>query len=100
MIEVRRTEQFSEWLERVRDRQAQARIARRIQRIEDGNLGDWKHVGEGVSEFRVDYGPGYRIYFTRRGATIVILLGGGDKSSQNRDILSAKARLADLGSAP
>ena len=99
MIEVRRTEQFSEWLERVRDRQAQARIARRIQRIAEGHLGDWKHVGEGVSEFRIDYGPGYRIYFTRRGATILILLGGGDKSSQNRDILSAKARLADLGSA-
>ncbi len=87
---------FEAWLEGLRDRQARARIKKRLDRVELGNLGDVKPVGEGVSELRVDYGPGYRIYFAQVGTTIVVLLCGGDKSSQRQDILKAKQYWTDF----
>lgn len=90
MIEVRQTERFKEWLAALRDINARARIAARIRRMEGGNFGDVAPVGEGVSEMRVHYGPGYRVYFIQQGQEVVVLLCGGDKSTQDRDI--AKAR--------
>ena len=91
MIEVRSTEQYSRWYQRLRDREAQSRILIRVRRLSLGNFGDVVPVGGGVSELRIHYGPGYRVYFVRRGERIVILLGGGDKSTQDKDILAAKA---------
>jgi putative addiction module killer protein len=90
MIEVVQTTAFSAWLNTLADLKAKARIATRIRRMELGNPGDVKSVGEGVSEMRIDYGPGYRVYFTRRGERIVILLCGGDKKSQQKDIRTAQ----------
>ena len=90
MIEIRQTDVYAQWLEKLRDRQAKARIVVRIRRLSLGNPGDVRPVGGGVSELRIDYGPGYRVYFLRQGAALVILLAGGDKSSQADDI--AKAR--------
>lgn len=87
---------FEYWLETLRDRQARARIKKRLDRVELGNLGDFKPVGEGVLEFRVDYGPGYRIYFAQIGNLIVLLLCGGDKSTQSQDIARAKQYLTDF----
>jgi len=81
---------FEGWLDTLRDRQARARIKKRLDRITLGNLGDFKPVGEGVMELRIDYGLGYRIYFAQSGATIILLLCGGDKSTQNQDILRAQ----------
>jgi putative addiction module killer protein len=89
MVEVRQTEVFSKWLRELRDRQARARIQTRIDRLQLGLAGDVKPVGEGVSELRIDYGPGYRVYFTQRGREMVILLAGGDKRTQDRDIKTA-----------
>jgi len=89
MVEVRQTEVFSKWLRELRDRQARARIQTRIDRLQLGLAGDVKPVGEGVSELRIDYGPGYRVYFIRRGRELVILLAGGDKRTQDRDIKTA-----------
>jgi len=89
MIEVRQTELFGKWLLELRDLRARARIQARIDRLESGNAGDVKPVGEGVSEMKIDYGPGYRVYFVRRGSELVILLAGGDKSSQSKDIRKA-----------
>ena len=89
MLEVRQTETFRAWLDGLRDDNARARIGIRIQRLERSNPGDVKPVGNGVSEMRIDYGPGYRIYFVQRGKTVVILLCGGDKRSQARDIVRA-----------
>jgi putative addiction module killer protein len=89
MIEVRQTEIFASWFAGLHDRQARARITVRISRLALGNPGDVKPVGSGVSEMRIDYGPGYRVYFARRGEIIVILLCGGDKRTQARDILRA-----------
>jgi len=89
MPEIRQTEIFAHWLARLRDRQAQRRIQARIDRLEIGNPGDVRPVGGGVSEMRIDYGPGYRVYFVGRGSELVILLAGGDKSSQDRDIAMA-----------
>ena len=86
MYEVRRTAAFMDWLAGLRDVQSRARIAKRIDRIEQGNLGDAKSVGGGVSELRFAFGPGYRVYYTMRGSVVVILLCGGDKDSQDRDI--------------
>jgi putative addiction module killer protein len=83
------TEVFDAWFAGLADRQAARRIQARIDRAEDGNFGDCKPVGQGVSEMRIDYGPGYRVYFTQRGLEIVILLAGGDKSSQAKDIKAA-----------
>lgn len=90
MVEIRKTKTFADWLVDLRDRQAKARIIVRIERMQSGNFGDHKAIGEGVSEIRIDYGPGYRVYFTIRGATIVILLCGGDKGTQRVDIAKAK----------
>jgi putative addiction module killer protein len=99
MIEIRQTEAFSFWLEALRDDQAVVRITTRIRRLSLGNFGDVKPVGGGVSELRVDYGPGYRIYFKRRGAVVVLLLCGGDKRTQHRDIRRAR-RMAEEDDAP
>lgn len=91
MLEIRRTDEFAKWLKRLKDANAKARINLRIRRITlTDNLGDYKPVGEGVSELRIDYGPGYRVYFGRRGNEIILLLIGGDKSTQQRDIAKAK----------
>jgi putative addiction module killer protein len=90
MTEVRQTEEFSGWLHRLRDANAVARIVGRIRRMEKGNPGDTRSVGQGVLEMRIDYGPGYRIYYVHRGAQIVILLCGGDKRTQQRDIKRAQ----------
>jgi len=86
MIEVRETDVFADWFAGLRDRQARARITARIRRLSLGNPGDVKPVGSGVSEMRIDHGPGYRVYFVRRGEAVFILLCGGDKGSQDRDI--------------
>jgi putative addiction module killer protein len=96
MFEVRQTERFVDWLGRLRDNNARIRIAARIRRMEMGNFGDVAPVGEGVSEIRVHYGPGYRVYFVQEGAEIVVLLCGGDKSSQDRDIAKAKEMAKEL----
>lgn len=89
MIEVRQTDVFTDWFARLRDREARARITVRIRRLSLGNPGDVKPVGSGVSEMRIDYGPGYRVYFVGRGDTVVVLLCGGDKRHQDRDIARA-----------
>jgi putative addiction module killer protein len=89
MIEVRETEAFSEWLSNLRDVRTKAEVARRVRRLALGNPGDVKPVGEGVSELRIHYGPGYRVYYVRRGNILIILLCGGDKSGQSRDIALA-----------
>jgi putative addiction module killer protein len=90
MFEVRQTEAFATWFMRLSDRKARARIQARIDRMELGNFGDVAPVGGGVSELRIFYGPGYRVYFTRKHSVVVILLTGGDKSSQKADIANAK----------
>ncbi|MDR3673384.1 MAG: type II toxin-antitoxin system RelE/ParE family toxin [Holophaga sp.] len=89
MYEVRKTPGFQEWLDGLNDAQAYARIETRIFRLGLGLPGDVKPVGSGVSELRIDHGPGYRVYFTRRGRTLILLLVGGDKSTQARDIRAA-----------
>jgi putative addiction module killer protein len=91
MIEVHQSDAFETWLRRLKDDNAVARIVARIRRMEQGNLGDTKSVGAGVMELRIDYGPGYRIYYVQRGAEVVILLCGGDKRTQQRDIKRAHA---------
>ena len=96
MVEVRQTEVFSKWLRELRDRQARVRIQTRIDRLQLGLTGDVKPVGEGVSELRIDYGPGYRVYFVWRGRELVILLAGGDKRTQDRDIKIAMALARNL----
>jgi putative addiction module killer protein len=96
LFEVRRTQLFIDWLDGLRDARAVAKIAARLKRVSEGNLGDWASVGERVSELRIHYGPGYRVYFTRRGNEIVVILAGGDKSTQTRDIEFAKAIEKDL----
>lgn len=89
MIEIRETEVFSNWLSSLRDARAKAEVARRVRRLALGNPGDAKPVGEGISELRIHYGPGYRVYYVRRGNLLMILLCGGDKSSQAGDIALA-----------
>jgi putative addiction module killer protein len=89
------TEPYTEWFRRLRDAPARTIIARRLRRVETGNFGDSKPVGEGVSELRIDAEPGYRVYFGMRGTMLVILLCGGDKSSQDSDIAKAKTLWAD-----
>ena len=87
---------FESWIGDLRDRNARARIRKRIKRAEAGTLGDYRFVGDGVFEFKIDYGPGYRIYAAQVGLTILILLCGGDKGTQDRDIVQAKKFLADF----
>ena len=93
MLEVRRTEVYARWLDGLRDVRARARVLVRVERLAAGNPGDVRPVGEGVSEMRIDYGPGYRVYFKRQGREVVVLLAGGDKQTQNADIETAR-RLA------
>jgi putative addiction module killer protein len=93
VIEIRETEMFSLWLRGLRDAQARARIAARVRRLAFGNPGDVRPVGEGISELRIHYGPGYRVYYVQRGEVLIVLLCGGDKSTQKKDIEAAK-RLA------
>nr|VFK63728.1 MAG: putative addiction module killer protein [Candidatus Kentron sp. TC] len=89
MIELRKTETYAKWLDGLRDIQARARIQVRVERLATENPGDVKPVGNGVSELRIDYGPGYRVYFVQRGDELIILLAGGDKSTQAKDIKTA-----------
>lgn len=96
MFTVIESEEFRTWFLGMRDLNAQARIGARIRRAAQGNLGDAKSVGAGVSEMRIDYGPGYRVYFTRRGPLVILLLCGGDKRTQSADIKRAKKMVAEL----
>ena len=89
MFEIRKTKTFAKWLDGLRDMRARARVQVRIERLGTGNAGDAKSVGEGVSEMRIDYGPGYRVDFTKRGSEVIVLLAGGDKRTQDADILTA-----------
>jgi len=89
MLQIRKTDVYAIWIDALRDLQGRARILVRIERLAAGNPGDVKPVGEGVSDLLIDFGPGYRVYFTQRGREIVILLAGGDKSSQSTDIKTA-----------
>ena len=98
MYTVRQTQEFQEWLDGLADQRAQVRIAARLRQVEFGNLGDWKSVGGSVSELRVDVGPGYRLYYTRRRHVIIVMLAGGDKSSQKRDIKRAQRIAHELES--
>jgi len=89
MIEIRKTNHFAKWIDSLQDIRARARIQARIERLAMGNPGDVKPVGEGISEMRIDYGPGYRVYFIQHKQSVIILLAGGDKSTQARDIKTA-----------
>jgi putative addiction module killer protein len=93
---VLQTEDFQRWLDGLRDQRAQVRIAARLRLAEAGNLGDWKSVGGEVFEMRINYGPGYRLYFTRRGSVLVVMLAGGDKSTQSKDIRRAQRSVKEL----
>lgn len=96
MFTVLQTEEFQGWLDALKDVRAQLRIAARLRLAEAGNLGDWKSVGGALAEMRMDVGPGYRLYFTRRQHILVVMLAGGDKSTQARDIRRAQKLLAQL----
>lgn len=96
MIEIRETDTYARWFDRLRDQRAKARIDIRIRRLSLGNPGDVKPVGEGVSELRIDVGQGYRVYFVQRGECLIILLAGGSKSTQQSDIEQAKGIARDL----
>jgi putative addiction module killer protein len=96
VIEVRQTTRFATWLAGLRDDRARARILKRLDRAASGNLGDVAPIGEGVSEMRIFYGPGYRVYFVQRGSELIVLLCGGDKSSQAADIAEAKALAKEI----
>lgn len=89
MIEIRQTETYAKWFAKLRDRQARARIDIRIRRLSLGNPGDVRPVGRGVSEMRIDYGPGYRVYFVQKESVLIVLLAGGDKSTRSKDIDTA-----------
>ena len=96
MIEIRKTENFTKWIDGLADIRARARILVRIERLAAGNPGDAKPVGEGVSELRIDYGPGYRVYYKKSGQLLIILLAGGDKRTQSRNIKTALRLARDL----
>ena len=91
MFKIAQSEEFESWIHQLRDLRAQLRIRARIERISKGNPGDVKSVGDGIREMRVDYGPGYRVYFLQRGEVLIVLLCGGDKSTQDKDIKQAKS---------
>jgi len=95
MFEVRQTETFQAWLASLRDQRARARVAIRVSRLQSGLIGDAKFL-DGIGELRIDHGPGYRVYFTRRGSVVILLLCGGDKSSQTRDIARAKTMASEV----
>ena len=97
MFTVLQTEEFVAWLDDLKDKRAQVRIAARLRQAESGNLGDWQPIEGEVSELRVNYGPGYRLYFARRGRIIVVILNAGDKATQKRDIRRALKLAAELG---
>ena len=96
MFKVLQTEAFRRWLDRLQDARAVVSVTRRLERVQRGNLGDVRSVGSGVSEMRISYGPGYRLYFVRRGADIIVLLCGGDKGSQARDVQRAQRLAKEL----
>lgn len=96
VISIIQSERFVDWMKSLRDTRARARILERLVRVSQGNLGDVAAVGDGVSELRIHYGPGYRVYFVRRGETVILLLCGGDKSTQKRDIAAARAMAVEL----
>jgi putative addiction module killer protein len=96
MFEVRQTEIFADWLDGLADTVAARRIAQQIVRLQAGFMGDVRPVGAGISELRIDHGPGYRVYFVQRGRVLIILLCGGDKAGQSRDIARAKSLAANL----
>lgn len=100
MFQVRQTQQFQDWLDALKDFRAQLRIVARLRLVEAGSLGDWKSLGGEVSEMRVDVGPGYRLYFTRRGSIFIVMLAGGDKSTQARDIKRAQLIAKELEPEP
>ncbi len=96
MFEIRRAPEFDQWLSGLRDGMTRRRLARRLERAERGNLGDVSSVGDGVMEMREHFGPGWRMYYVQRGDILIVMLGGGDKSTQNRDIEEAKRQAAEL----
>ena len=96
MIEITKTKEFQLWVDKLKDRKAAARIFIRLDRVQMGNLGNFKNLGDSISELRINYGPGYRIYYTNKGNELVLLLIGGDKGSQKRDISKAKKILDQL----
>ena len=100
MVEIRKTDHFVQWLDDLKDIQARARVQARIERLAAGNPGDVAPVGEGISELRIDYGPGYRVYFKKRGQELIILLAGGDKSTQAKDIKAALSLARNLSEQP
>lgn len=100
MFVVRQTLEFVEWLDALADRRAQIRIVARLRQVEAGNLGDWRPIEGPVAEMRVHFGPGYRLYFVRQGAVIIVLLNAGDKSSQRKDIRRAQDLAQQLGEKP
>jgi putative addiction module killer protein len=95
-VQIRRTEEFASWLRDLRDRLGRAKILARIDRLEEGNPGKSRSVGAGVVEMKIDFGPGYRVYFIQRGEVVIVLLCGGDKSTQDSDIRRAKALAGQL----
>ena len=97
MIDIRKTDLFSQWLDNLADIRARARVMVRIERLAQGNPGDTAPVGKGVGELRINHGPGYRVYYQQRGNTLIVLLAGGDKSSQGKDIKTALRLARDLG---
>jgi putative addiction module killer protein len=96
MFEIRKTVIFAQWIDKLRDIRARARIQARIERLASGHAGDVKPVAEGVSELRIDYGPGYRVYFKKQGVSLIILLAGGDKRTQTKDIREALRLVRNL----
>ena len=96
MVEIRKTDEFAKWIDALRDLRGRVRVLARIERLASGNPGQVAAVGEGVSELKIDFGPGYRVYFKRRGTRLVILLAGGDKSTQAKDIRRAQALARNL----
>lgn len=96
MFVLQQTQEFQDWLDALKDLRAQVRIAARLRQAESGNLGDWKPLGNEVSEMRIAFGPGYRLYFTRRESILIIMLAGGNKSTQSRDIRRAQRILKQL----